>query len=156
MGPSEEERQRQVEKLLDWELNKQLTWAVVFLSTIVGLIAILGSNLLAKSFVAFIYPLLTIDLRKIPFVIIYFAPLSFSDIGFYRILLSLANMGEIVASLPSELQSRQLKRHSIALLCRTFVRQIDEKKFCVKMWLFALLTAIGDLLFVLAFIFVSG
>jgi hypothetical protein len=63
---NDEELKTQIEKLIDWELNKQLTWAVVFLTTILGII--------------------TVNFTKAPFIIIFFLLLSGVDFSFYRII----------------------------------------------------------------------
>jgi hypothetical protein len=67
---NDQELKTQIEKLIDWELNKQLTWAVVFLTTILGLLGII-----------------TVNFTKAPFIIIFSVLLlSGADFSFYRII----------------------------------------------------------------------
>jgi hypothetical protein len=73
---SESLERQQIEKLIDWELNKQLTWAVVFLTTILGWMGII-----------------TVNFTKTPFTIIFSVLLlSGLDFSFYRIIGSLVTL----------------------------------------------------------------
>jgi hypothetical protein len=42
----EDYAQQRIEKLVDWELRKQLSWAAAFFSSIFGLVSLLSSSLL--------------------------------------------------------------------------------------------------------------
>jgi len=150
----EEEKQRQLEKLIDWELSKQLTWAVVFLTTTLGLIALLASGLL-KQWIDFSkLPLISINLAKTPFVIIFFLFLFFGvDLSFYRLATSLVRLLNWTEMLTSEL-ARQELREKVVLrgFYELFVQRTDKNRFSLRTWLVLLLIVLGDLLLIWALV----
>jgi len=148
----EEEKQKKLEKLIDWELSKQLIWAVAFLTTTLGLMALLASNLL-KQWIDFSkFPLITINFAKFPFVIIFFLLLVFGvDLSFYRLATSLERLRNWVEMLPSELQRQALKEKVVLRrFYELFLERNDKNRFSIRTWLVWLLIVLGDLLLIWA------
>jgi len=150
----DEEKQKQLEKLMNWELNKQLTWAVVFLTTILGLMALLASGLLHQWIDFSKFPLITMNLVKTPFVIIFLLLLIFGvDLSFYRLAASLVRLRNLIEMLPSELQRQELTEKAILKwFYGLFVQRIDKNRFSLRTWLVLLLIILGDLLLIWALI----
>jgi len=150
----EEEKQRQLEKLIDWELSKQLTWTVVFLTTILGLIALLASSLL-KQWIDFSkFPLISINLAKTPFVIVFFHFLVFGvNLSFYRLATSLVRLRNWTEMLTSEL-ARQELREKVVLreFYELFAQRTDKNRFSLRTWFIGLLILLGDLLLIWALV----
>lgn len=149
----EETRQRELEKLIDWELSKQLTWAVVFLTTTLGLLALLASGFLSRWFVLSRSLLVTFSPAKVPFVVIYLLLMMFGvDLSFYRLATSLAKMRNWTEMLPSKLHYQELIEKAILTwLYRPFVKRVDNE-YSHRTWLVWLLIALGDLLLVWALV----
>jgi len=150
----DEEKQKRLEKLIDWELNKQLTWAVVFSTTILGLIALLASGLL-KQWIDFSkFPLITINLVKTPFIIIFLLLLFFGvDISFYRLVTSVSISRNWMEMLPSELQRQELiEKDILKWFYGLFVERIDKSHFSLRTWLVLLLIVLGDILLIWALV----
>jgi hypothetical protein len=148
----EAEKQRQLEKLIDWELSKQLTWAVVFLTTILGLMALLTSSLL-KQWIDFSkFPLITINLVKTPFVIIFFLLLIFGvDVSFYRLAASLVRLRNWIEKLPSELARQELiEKVVLGWFYGLFVERTDKNHFSMRTWFVLLLIVLADTLLIWA------
>jgi hypothetical protein len=153
----DEEKQKRLEKLIDWELNKQLTWAVVFLTTILGLLALFASGLLKKWIDFSKFPLITLNLVKTPFVIIFFLLLIFGvDLSFYRLAASLVKLRNWAEILPSELIRRELIEKAILKrLYEPFVERTDKNCFSLRTWFVWLLIVLGDLLLIWALVSVG-
>lgn len=160
MWQSEEdkEKQRQLEKLIDWELNKQLTWAVVFLTTILGLVALLASGLLRQWIDFSSFPLITLNLVKTPYVVIFFLLLIFGvDMSFYRLATTAYTLRNLVEMLPSELQRKELKERRTILgwFCEQLIKRTDKNRFSLRTWLVWLLIVLGDMLLIWALVSVG-
>jgi len=154
LSREEEEKQKELEKLIDWELNKQLIWAVVFLTTILGLLVLLARGLL-KQWIDFSkFPLITMNLVKTPFVIIFFLLLIFGvDLSFYRLATSLVKLRKWIEMLPSELIRRELIEKAILKwLYEPFVEKTGKNCFSLRTWFVWLLIVLGDLLFIWALV----
>lgn len=150
----DEEKQKRLEKLIDWELSKQLTWAVVLLTTILGLLALLASGLL-KQWIDFSkFPLITINLVKTPFIIIFLLLLFFGvDMSFYRLATSASISRNLMEMLPSELQRQELIEKAIwKWFYGLFVQRTDKNRFSLRTWLVLLLIVLGDLLLIWALV----
>jgi hypothetical protein len=146
------EKQKRLEKLIDWEVNKQLTWAVVFLTTLIGLVSILGTGLL-KNFVVFpCFPLIMNTLAKISLAIIYFALLIFGfDMSFYRLVCSLATCRSFVEMMPSDFQKKRIKEKAMYKgFYKIFVKEKFENEFSIRGEVLWTLAILGDILLVLA------
>jgi len=150
----DEEKQKRLEKLIDWELNKQLTWAVVFLTTILGLMALLASGLLHQWIDFSEFPLISMNLVKAPFVIIFFLLLIFGvDLSFYRLAASLVRLRNWVEMLPSELIRQELMgKVVLGWFCGLFVERTDKNRFSLRTWFVLLLIVLGDLLLIWALV----
>jgi len=150
----EEEKQKRLEKLIDWELSKQLTWAVVFLTSALGLMALFASGLL-KQWIDFSeFPLITMNLVKTPFVIIFLLLLFFGvDLSFYRLATSLVRLGNWTEMLPSELARQELIEKAILKgFYGLFVERTDKNRFSLRTWFVWLLIVLGDTLLIWALI----
>jgi len=150
----DEEKQKRLEKLMDWELSKQLTWAVVFLTTILGLLALLASGLL-KQWIDFSkFPLITMNLVKTPFVIIFLLLLFFGvDLSFYRLATSVSISRNLMEMLPSELQRQELVEKAILKwFYRLFLERTDKNRFSMRTWFVLLLIVLGDILLIWALV----
>jgi len=150
----EEERQRQLEKLIDWELSKQLTWAVVFLTTILGLLAFFASGLLRQWIDFSESSLITMNLVKAPFVIIFFLLLIFGvDLSFYRLVTSLVRLRNWIEMLPSELARQELiGKVVLRWFYGLFVERTDKNRFSLRTWFVLLLIVLGDTLLIWALV----
>jgi hypothetical protein len=150
----EEERQKRLEKLIDWELSKQLTWAVVFLTTILGLLALFASGLLHQWIVFSRFYLVTVNLVKAPFVVIFFLLLVFGvDLSFYRLAASLARLRNWIEMLPSELQRRELiEKVVLGWFYGLFVERRGKNRFSLRAWLVWLLIVLVDLVLIWALV----
>jgi len=150
----DEEKQKRLEKLIDWELSKQLTWAVVFLTTILGLMALLASGLLHQWIDFSKSPLITMNLVKTPFVIIFFLLLIFGvDLSFYRLAASLARLRNWVEMLSSELMRQELiGKVVLGWFCGLFVERKDKNRFSLRTWFVLLLIVLGDILLIWALV----
>lgn len=148
----EEEKQRQLEKLIDWELTKQLTWAVVFLTTILGLMALLASRLLEQWINFSKFPMTTINLTKAPFVIIFLLLLIFGvNLSFYRLAASLVNLRNYTERLTSKLYHQELIEKAILKwFYGWFVKKKDKKDFSLRTELVLPTIFFVDFLLVLA------
>ena len=154
LSKEEEEKQRQLEKLIDWELNRQLTWAVVFLTTLLGLLALLGTNLFEQWIISKL-PLISINLLKAPFVAIFFVLLFFGvDMAFYRLADTTVTIRNFVDDLPSERMKTPLLRKTIlGELYDLFLKRTSERNcFSLNKGLVWLLIFMGDTLLLLALI----
>lgn len=80
----EKERKNDLEKLIDWEQNKQLTWAVVLLTSTLGLAGLFVGNSFAMNDTLIFVLLLALTLMLV------------LDISFYRLVTSLAILGTYV------------------------------------------------------------
>jgi hypothetical protein len=155
LSKEDAEKQRQLEKLIDWEVSKQLTWAVVFLTTILGLASVLGTGLL-KNFVDFSdFPSIMISYVKIPLVVIYFTLLIFCfDISFYRLVCSLSICRNFIEMLPSDFQKKQIiEKAMFGWFYKIFVKKKCKNEFAIRGEILWPLVIIGDILFVLALFF---
>lgn len=154
MWESEEERekQRQLEKLIDWELNKRLTWAVVFLTSILGLVALLASGLLRQWVDFSSFPLITLNLVKAPFVVIFFVLLVFGvDVSFYRLATSAVRMRNYAEWLTRKLYRQELMEKAVFKgFTGLFVEKTEKNTFSLRIWFVCLLVVIGDILFIWA------
>jgi len=150
----EEEKQRQLEKLIDWELIKQLTWAVVFLTTILGLLALFASGLLRQWIDSSKSSLIIMNLVKAPFVIIFFLLLIFGvDLSFYRLVASLVRLRNWIEMLPSELARQELiEKVVLGWFYGLFVERTDKNRFSLRKWFVLLLIVLGDTLLVWALV----
>ena len=154
LSREEEEKQKRLEKLMDWELSKQLTWAVVFLTTMLGLMALLASSLLRQWIDFSKFPLITMNLVKAPFVIIFFLLLIFgADLSFYRLATSLVRLRNWVEMLPSELARKELIGKAVlGWFYGLFVERTSENRFSLRTWFIGLLLLLGDLLLIWALV----
>jgi len=150
----EEEKQRQLEKLIDWELSKQLTWAVVFLTTVLGLLALFASGLLRQWIDSSKSSLIIMNLVKAPFVIIFFLLLIFGvDLSFYRLVASLVRLRNWIEMLPSELARQELiEKVVLGWFYGLFVERTDKNRFSLRKWFVLLLIVLGDTLLVWALV----
>lgn len=150
----EEEKQKKLEKLIDWELNKQLTWGVVFLTTILGLMALLAGSLLKQWIDLSKFPLITMNLVKAPFVIIFFLLLIFGvDLSFYRLATSLERLRNWEQMLPNEFERQQLLENvPLECLYKLFVERTERNSFSLRTWFVLLLIVLGDILLIWALI----
>jgi hypothetical protein len=90
----DKEKQRQVEKLVDWELRKQLWWTAIFVTTILGLISLHISEIF-RQFFLFFSPI---------FISLFLA----ANYSFFRIAYSVSVMRNHFESLPSGWMKYQL------------------------------------------------
>jgi len=150
----DEEKQKRLEKLIDWELSKQLTWAVVFLTTILGLLALLASGLLHQWIDFSEFPLITMNLVKAPVVIIFFLLLICGvNLSFYRLATSLVRLRNWVETLPSELMRQELiGKVVLGWFCGLFVERTDMNRFSLRTWFVLLLIVLGDTLLIWALV----
>jgi len=149
----EEEKQKELEKLIDWELNRQLTWAVVFLTTLLGLLALLGTGLL-KQWIVFKWPLICINYYKAPLVAIFFILLFFGvDLGFYRLADTAVTLRNFVEDLPSRrMREELLKKTIIGGLYDLFLKRTDKNRFSLKTGFVWMLIVLGDILLIWALV----
>jgi len=158
LSREEEEKQKELEKLIDWELNKQLTWAIVFLTTLIGLLALLGTNLLSHWIDFSEFPLITTNLVKAPFVIIFLLLLVLGvDMSFYRLATTAYSMRNLVEMLPSELQQKELKerRTPLGWFFEQLIKRTDKNCFSLRTEFVWLLIVLGDLLLIWALVSVG-
>jgi len=150
----DEEKQKRLEKLIDWELNKQLTWAVVFLTTILGLMVLFASDLLHQWIDFSKFPLVTINLVKTPFVIIFLLLLIFGvNLSFYRLAMSVVRLRKWEEMLPSELARQELiEKDILKWFYGLFVQRTDKNRFSLRTWLVLLLIVLGDILLIWALV----
>jgi len=150
----DEERQRELERLIGWELSKQLTWAVVLLTTTLGLFALLASGLLGHWITFSKFPLITINLAKGPFVIIFLLLLIFGvNMSFYRLATSLERLQNWIKMLPSKLYQQELiEKVVLGWFYNLFVERKDKDRFSLRTWFVWLLIILGDLLLIWALI----
>jgi len=150
----DEEKRKELEKLIDWELSKQLTWAVVFLTTMLGLVALLASSLLRQWIDFSKFPLITMNLVKAPFVMVFFLLLIFGlDLSFYRLATSLARLRNWAGMLPSELIRKELiEKAVLGWFYGLFVERTGENRFSLRTWFVWLLMVLGDILLVWALV----
>ena len=87
LSREEKEKQRQAEKLIDWELRKQLQWTALFVTTVLGLVSLLASNLIKEIWT--------------PFLPIYVLLFLATDYAFLRMATSISVMRNYFESLPS-------------------------------------------------------
>jgi len=147
----DEEKQRKLEKLIDWELNKQLTWAVVLLSTILGLMSLYASGLLRQWIDFSKFPLITINLVKAPFVTIFSLLLIFGvDVSFYGLATSLVRLRNWEEMLPEFGRRQSVEKIPLECIYKQFVKRIDEKRFSLRIWFVLLLIVLGDMLLIWA------
>lgn len=148
----EEARQNELEKLIDWELKRQLTWSVVLLTTTLGLLILLASGIL-KQWVSVSRTLLvTINLVKTPLVIIFvLLLLGGVDLSFFRLANSLVNLRNYVIRIPSELHRQEFTEKAVLTwLYELFTERTEMNRFSLRAWLVWLLILIADLLLVWA------
>lgn len=153
LSREEEEKQKELEKLIDWELNRQLTWAVVFLTTLLGLLALLGTGLL-KQWIVFNCPLICIDYYKAPLVAIFFILLLFGvDLGFYRLADTTVTLRNFVEGLPNKrMREELLKKTILGGLYNLFLKRTDKNRFSLRTEFVWLLIVLGDILFIWALV----
>jgi hypothetical protein len=147
LSRDEEERQRELEKLIDWEVDKQLTWAVVLLTGFLGLIAISGSKMMNG---LLDFSNLYVSLFKWSvFMVIELMLFSVVDFSFWRLASSLAFSRNIIENLPSELQKHWLIDKALfKWFYGIFVKQIGKHEFSVNSVRVLLMIIVGDLILV--------
>jgi hypothetical protein len=143
LSREDEEKQRRLEKLIDWEVSKQLTWAVVLLTTILGLVSFLGTGLLKDFMVSYV---------KVPLVVIYFTLVIFGvNISPYRLVCSLSTCREFIEMLPSDFQKKQIKEKAMfTWFYKIFVKEKCKNQFAIRGEVFWLLVILGDVFFLWA------
>lgn len=143
-------KQKDLEKLIDWDLRKQLTWAAILLSSILGLVSLLVSNKLNQWINLSQLPQIDVDFNKIPLLIIFAVLLIFGvDLSFYRLstsLIIIRNWQEMLSS--SLLHEELIDRAILQKLYKLFAKRTDENHFCIRSWFVGLLIIIGDSLLI--------
>jgi hypothetical protein len=152
LSEDEEERQRELEKLIDWEVAKQLNWSVVLLTGFLGLIAISGSKLMSG---LLDFSNLYISLFKLSvFIVIVLMLFLVVNFSFWRLATSLAVSRNLIENLPSELQKHWLVDKAIfKRFYGIFVKQIGEHEFSVNGVSAFLVIIVGDFIMVCAILF---
>ena len=148
----DEDKQRELEKLIDWELSQQLIWALVFVAAALGLLVLFASGFLSKWYVLYSSLLVKFDPVKVPFVVIYLALMLFGvDVSFYNLAASLARMRNWVERLPSKLHHQELVDKGVLTWFWLFVKRVNGE-YSHRTWLIWLLIVLGDLLLIWALI----
>jgi len=144
LSTENKEKQRQIERLIDWELRKQLQWTALFVATVLGLVSLLtGSQL--KPF-------------RIPFFLIYILLFLASDYGFLRMTLSISIMRNYFEDLPNERMKYELidKAHMSWLFDIFSIKRKSKNgrthEWHPRRWLIAALIIAGDFILVWAFL----
>jgi hypothetical protein len=145
LSRDEEERQRELEKLIDWEVDKQLAWLVVLLTGFLGLIAISGSKLVSG---LLDFSNLQVSLFKWSvFIVVELILFSAVDFSFWRLANSLAFSRNLTENLPSALQKHWLiNKAMFKRFYGIFVKQIGEHEFSVNRASTVLVIIFGDLI----------
>jgi hypothetical protein len=97
-----EENKGELEKLIDWEQNKQLFWAVVLLTATLGLAGVLVIDSLLTS-------------TKVFVIVLGLALMVVLDVSFYRIATSLVNLRRYIARIGkiSKLYKKELEDNAV-------------------------------------------
>lgn len=132
-----------MEKLIDWEQNTQLTWAVVLLTATLGLAGILVIDSLSTSIRVFV-------------IILSLTLMAVIDMSFYRLATSLVNLrryieliGEISKLYKEELEEKAL----FEWLYLWFVDTTIRYKPRLRTLRVSLIIGLADL-FILSYVFV--
>jgi hypothetical protein len=150
----DEELQKNLEKLVDWELSKQLAWVAVFVATTLGVItlivAIPKAFLGEGSIVVASFPLITVNLSKIGFALILVILLFAVDFSFYRIACTHVNIKGWIERLPNDFKKRELlNKGAPKIFYDIFTVKTGDKSFPLNRWVVFLLVMFGDLLLIL-------
>jgi len=118
------------------------------------LLALLGTNLLGHWIDFSRFPLITMNLVKAPFVIIFLLLLILGvDLSFYRLVTSASISRNLMEMLPSELQRQELIEKAIfKCFYGLFVVRTDKNRFCLRTWFVLLLIVLGDALLIWALV----
>jgi len=151
----EKEKQQKYEKLIDWEVNKQLTWFILFLTLFLGLIQLLGLPFwnLSKT-VELALPFFTIRTSaQFPFILIYALLVAGLDVSIYRLGTTFERIRRW------ELQLRALntvmkaelsdKAYPLRLFYGIFLNRLCENEVTLRKWLVALIIIFFDVLLAL-------
>jgi hypothetical protein len=128
------EKKNDLEKLIDWEQNKQLTWAVVLLTAALGL----GGLFVGNSF----------SMGKEAFVIILSLVLMLVlDLSFYRLVTSLVFLRKYIEWIGqiSDLFNQELVKNAVfSRLYGWFVETAGKDDFHLKKWRVILILGLVD------------
>jgi hypothetical protein len=139
LSKEQKERKNDLEKLIDWEQNKQLTWAVVLLTATLGLAGILVIDSLSTSTRVFV-------------IVLGLTLMSVLDFSFYRLATSLVNLRRYVERIGkiSELYKEELVTKAIfKSLYGWFVDTADKDKPRLITWRVVLIIVLADLFILL-------
>lgn len=150
----EEEKQRQLEKLIDWETSKMLSWVVLVLTFLLGAIQLLGSRLVKSSEVlSFKSTFLTIETHaNLPFVVIYGLMIIGLDLSFYRLTATFVRLHDWYGMLPEFMRKPLVEEYPLKLFFQIFETKTAEKRLSLRLERVLLLIILGDLLLIWALV----
>lgn len=135
LSKEQKERKNDLEKLIDWEQNKQLTWAVVLLTATLGLAELLVIDSPSTSTRFFV-------------VVLGLTLMAVLNMSFYRLATSLVNLRRHIEQIGkiSALYKEELVANAIFKgLYGWFVDTADKDKPRLITWRLVLLTVLVDL-----------
>lgn len=145
-----EEKQKKLEKLIDWELRRQLTWVALLLTTFLGLMQLLVRLELWRIDLSK-FPLICINVVKPPFVILFFLLLSGVDISFYKLATTLERVRNWELRIPNDFMQQELKNYPFRKLYEhIFLIRTCENRMTLRKWLVYLLIIILDIVLIWA------
>jgi len=141
----EEEKQRQLERLIDWELNKQLTWVVFSLTFFLGLTQVLPFLKLTATR-ELTTPIFSLKANvNLPFFIIYLLLIAGLDVSIFRLATTLERIRNWELRIPCDFMQKELRSYPLKQLYDIFLIRICENRMVLRKWLVLLLIFSLDL-----------
>jgi len=149
----EKEKQKKLEKLIDWEISKQLTWVVLSLTFFLGLMGVLPFLKLSGT-KEFTTPIFFLKVSaNAPFIITYLLLIVGLDVSIYRLGTTLERIRNWELRIPSHFMQLELRRTPLDLVLRLFLRRTRDNHMNLRRWLVALVILLADILLLICALF---